>query len=311
MTEPLVVVFGGTGFLGRHVVLRLRAHGFAVRVATRHAPAHAREVEAVRADIDDRRAVENAIAGAEAVVNAVSLYVERRGRTFRSVHVEAASRVASCARQQGVAGLIHLSGIGADPASPSPYIRSRGEGEAAVRAEFAGATIIRPAVMFGTDDKFLTSLAGLLQRLPVFPMFGDGSTKLQPAHVEDVAEAIARILDPLRQESLSATPLREGRLRQAPPLYELGGPAVLSYRELLRLIIARHGWRRVLLPLPFPLWHALATAAEALPDPPITRNQVELMQRDTVASAVLPGFAQLGMTPLPVESALPAGKRRS
>lgn len=306
MTEPIVVVFGGTGFLGRHVVLRLRAHGFAVRVAARHAPTHPPDVDAVRADIDDRRAVESAIAGAQAVVNAVSLYVERGGRTFRSVHVEAASRVASCASRLGVARLVHLSGIGADPASRSPYIRSRGEGEAAVRAEFAAATIIRPAVMFGADDKFLTSLAGLLRRLPVFPMFGDGTTKLQPAHVEDVAEAIARILDPLRQGSPSQAPLPEG-----PPLYEFGGPAVLRYRELLRLIIARHGWHRVLLPLPFPLWHALAMTAETLPDPPITRNQVELMQRDTVASAELPGFAQLGIAPLPVESALPAGGRRS
>jgi uncharacterized protein YbjT (DUF2867 family) len=289
MTDRIVVVFGGTGFLGRRVVQSLLDHGFAVRVATPHVPEGAPRFHSVRADIHDRHAVETAIAGAYALVNAVSLYVERGSETFRSVHVEAAALVASCARQAGIARLIHLSGIGADPGSRSSYIRSRGEGEAAVRAEFATAAIVRPAVMFGPDDKFLTSLAGLLRRLPVYPMFGDGSTKLQPAHVEDVAEAIARMLDP------------SGDSR---PVYELGGPQALTYRALLHRIAERNGWRRTFLPLPFPLWHALASLAELLPTPPITSGQVELMQCDTVASAALPGFAELGISPQPIDSVL-------
>jgi NADH dehydrogenase len=289
MTDRIVVVFGGTGFLGRRVVQHLLDHGFAVRVATRHVPEHPPRLHFVRADIHDRHAIETAIAGAYAVVNAVSLYVERGSQTFYSVHVEAAARVASCARQAGVVRFVHLSGIGADPGSRSSYIRSRGEGEAAVRAEFATAAIVRPAVMFGPDDKFLTSLAGLLRRLPVYPMFGDGSTNLQPAHVEDVAEAIARILDPSRDSQL---------------LYEFGGPQVLTYRELLQLIAERNGWRRIFLALPFPLWRVLASLGELLPNPPITRNQVELMQCDTVASAALPGFAKLGISPQPIDSAL-------
>src|SRR5437588_571100 len=162
MADRVVVVFGGTGFLGRRVVRHLLDHGFAVRVATRHGPTrhgkeHAPGLQSVRADVNDRSAIEAAIAGAYAVVNAVSLYVERGGENFQSVHVEAAARVASCARQAGVARLVHLSGIGADPASRSSYIRSRGEGEAAIRAEFATAAIIRPAVMFGPGDHFLTN----------------------------------------------------------------------------------------------------------------------------------------------------------
>ncbi len=289
MTDRIVVVFGGTGFLGRRVVRHLLDHGFAVRVATRHVPEQASGLQFVRADVDDRSAIETAIAGAYAVVNAVSLYVERGGENFQSVHVEAAARVASCARQAGIVRLVHLSGIGADPASRSPYIHSRGEGEASVRAEFATAAIIRPAVMFGPDDKFLTSLAGLLRRLPIYPLFGDGSTRLQPAHVEDVAEAIARILDPSHDSQ---------------PLYEFGGPQVLSYRALLQLIAERNGWRRRFLALPFPLWHGLAALAELLPGAPLTRNQVELMQCDTVASAALPGFATLGIAPRPIASAL-------
>jgi uncharacterized protein YbjT (DUF2867 family) len=289
MTDRIVVVFGGTGFLGRRVVQSLLDHGFAVRVAARHLPERAPRLHSVRADIQDRHAIETAIAGAYAVVNAVSLYVERGSQTFHSVHVEAAALMASCARQAGIARLVHLSGIGADPGSRSSYIRSRGEGEAAVRAEFATAAIVRPAVMFSRDDKFLTSLAFLLRRLPVYPLFGDGSTKLQPAHVRDVAEAIARILDPSRDSQL---------------LYEFGGPQVLTYRALLQLIAERNGWRRTFLPLPFPLWHALASLAELLPTPPITSGQVELMQCDTVASAALPGFAALGISPQPIDSVL-------
>jgi uncharacterized protein YbjT (DUF2867 family) len=289
MTDRIVVVFGGTGFLGRRVVQHLLDNGFAVRVATRHVPEHAPQLHYVRADINDRDAIETAIADAYAVVNAVSLYVERGRQTFHSVHVEAAARVASCARQAGVARLVHLSGIGADPSSRSSYIRSRGEGEAAVRAEFAAAAIVRPAVIFGPSDKFLTSLGSLLRRLPVYPLFGDGSTKLQPAHVEDVAEAIARILDPSRDSQ---------------PLYEFGGPHVLTYRELLQRIAERNGWRRIFLPLPFPVWHMLASPAELLPNPPITHNQVELMQCDTVASTALPGFATLGISPQPIDAVL-------
>jgi uncharacterized protein YbjT (DUF2867 family) len=289
MTDRIVVVFGGTGFLGRRIVQHLLDHGLAVRVAARHVPEHAPRLHFVRADIHDRHAIETAIADAYAVVNAVSLYVERGSQTFHSVHVEAAARLASCARQAGIARLVHLSGIGADPGSRSSYIRSRGQGEAAVRAEFATAAIVRPAVMFGPSDKFLTGLAGLLRRLPVYPMFGDGSTKLQPAHVEDVAEAIARILDPSRDSQ---------------SLYEFGGPQVLTYRALLQRIAERNRWRRIFLPLPFPVWHMLASLAELLPNPPITGNQVELMQCDTVASTALPGFATLGISPQPVEAVL-------
>src|SRR5207302_8676517 len=133
-------------------VQHLLDHGFAVRVAARHVPERAPRLNFVRADLHDRHATETAIAGAYALVNAVSLYVERGSQTFHSVHVEGAARVASCARQAGIARLVHLSGIGADPSSRSSYIRSRGQGEAAVRAEFPAAAIVRPAVMFGPDD---------------------------------------------------------------------------------------------------------------------------------------------------------------
>ena len=172
-----------------------------VRVASRH-PERAPSLlgpdgagaEMVEADVQDEASVASALAGAFGTVNAVSLYVERGGRnTFRAVHVEAAARVARLAREAAVERLVHVSGIGADAASASGYIRARGEGEAAVREAFPGASLVRPSVMFGPDDHFLTTLVGLLRILPIYPLFGWGQTRLQPVHVEDVAEAIARV----------------------------------------------------------------------------------------------------------------------
>jgi len=303
MTTRLVTVFGGTGFLGRRVVRRLQAHGAAVRIASRH-PDRGRalfggddpRLQPIAADVHDDRSVADAVAGSDAVVNAVSLYVEQGRETFQSVHVACARRVAAQAQRAAVTQLVHLSGIGADAASPSPYIRSRGEGEAAVREAFPDAVIVRPAVMFAEDDAFLTTIVGLLRRLPVYPMFGSGRTKLQPVHVEDVAEAIARVLQ--RNDTRTAT-------------FDCGGPRVYSYEELLRTVADAAGVRATLVPLPFPAWHVLARIGEMLPRPPITRNQVELMQIDNVAAAGKPGLRDLGIAPRAVEEVVPAIVRRS
>jgi uncharacterized protein YbjT (DUF2867 family) len=296
-----VVVFGGTGFLGRRVVRHLLDHGFAVRVASRdpergraHIGERAPAPRFVKADIADTRSTAAVTGGAYAVVNAVSLYVERGGRTFRSVHVEAAANLADSARRSGVARLVQVSGIGADPQSPSRYIRSRGEGEDAVLATFADATIVRPAVMFGPDDAFLMPLVRMLRRLPVFPMFGHGGTRLQPVHVDDVAEAIVLAIE------------HPSSVR----ICELGGPRILTYADLLRTIAGRLGTNPMLIPLPFGIWRTLAHAAEALPTPPVTRNQVELMMIDSVASPDRPGFAFFRIAPRGIEEALEAIIRR-
>lgn len=297
MRLPIVTVFGGTGFLGRRVVRRLREHALGVRVAARR-PERGRElfagdphVQSVAADVQDDLSVAAALAGAYAAVNAVSLYVERGGRSFQGIHVAGARRVAAQARLGNVQRLAHVSGIGSDPASPSLYIRSRGEGELAVRAAFPGALIFRPAVMFGPDDAFLSVILRTLKALPVYPLFGRGETRLQPAHVEDVGEAIVRALQ--RTELSGVT-------------FECGGPSVYSYRELLTLIAAEAGRRPLLVPIPFAAWRTLAWLCERLPSPPVTTNQVELMQFDTVTSWRAPGFAELGITPHPLEAVLPA-----
>ncbi len=243
----------------------------------------------MRADINDEAAVAAAVAGAYSVVNAVSLYRERGTETFPALHVKAAERLARQAQRAGVERLVHVSGIGAEAASRSLYIRSRGEGELAVRSAFANAIIIRPAVMFGEDDAFLNTLVTLLTRLQAYPMFGRGLTRLQPVSVEDVADAIARCLQPAAAH---------------PVTYELGGPRVYTYQELLKAIADRLGRRPILFSVPFPLWHALARIAEMLRGSPLSRAQVDLMEADTVASAGMPGFAAPGIAPQSIEHAL-------
>ena len=292
-----VTVLGGTGFVGRRVVRHLCESGATVRVASRHpGPPEGDNVEQIAVDAHDERSVEAAVAGADGVVNAISLYVEHGSDTYHSVHVEAAARIASVARRVGAKRLVHLSGIGADAASSSPYIRSRGEGEAAVQSAFPGAVIIRPAVMFASDDGFLTAILRLLRSLPVYPIFGDGRTRLQPAYADDVAAAITKVLQQSKKPS---------------PVYELAGPRVYSYEELLRTIARAAGLRPVLMRMPFALWDAIAGVAAILPHPPLTRNQVELMQIDTTASDNLPGFHALGISPRSLEEELEAMLKRS
>ncbi|MCZ7593581.1 MAG: complex I NDUFA9 subunit family protein [Hyphomicrobium sp.] len=293
MSDQTVAVFGGTGFLGRRVVRHLLDKGFSVRVVSRHpqsSGASARQGSTpIFADIHDERSVASAIAGAQGVVNAVSLYVEHGVETFHAVHVEGAGRLARLAKDCGVRWLVQVSGIGSDAGSFSLYIRKRGEGELAVRAQLPGAIIVRPSVMFGPDDVFLNTIVRLLRWFPVYPMFGRGETRLQPAYVEDVGEAIARRL----------------QASEAPDItYELGGPHIYTYEQLLRTIAGRINRSPMLVPVPFAAWHALARMTELLPKPALTRNQVELMELDTIAAAGMAGFGALGIAPLSIDHVL-------
>src|SRR6266403_2391584 len=291
-----VTVFGGSGFLGRRIVRHLRYREFAVRIASRHPDRGHRQfgpddpqLQSVEANIHDERSVADALTGAYGVVNAVSLYLERGQETFHSVHVEPAQRVAAQALRAGVERLVHVSGIGAVSASPSPYIRKRGEGELAVRAAFADALFVRPAVMFGQDDAFLTTILRLLRQLPIYPMFGCGLTRLQPAYVEDVAGAVARVMQRAETHSI---------------IFEFGGPRVYSYEQFLRAVAHQAGLAPLLIPIPLAVWHALAWASDIFPAPLLTRNQVELMQIDTVSSPEKAGFVELGISPRSVEAIL-------
>jgi uncharacterized protein YbjT (DUF2867 family) len=294
--KRIVTVFGGTGFLGRRIVRRLVEKGFTVRAASRHPDRvaalfslDARAPEAVRADILDPASVALAVAGSHTVVNAVSLYVEHGNRTFERVHVKAAADLAAASRDSRVEQFIQISGIGSDPLSESSYIRARGRGEHAVASTFP-SVIIRPSVMTGPDDTFLTMLVRLIHLLPVYPLFGDGGTRLQPVYVEDVAEAISRLID--------------GNDPGGSSIFEFGGPQVYTYEELLREIARQLDIRIRLVPMPFAAWNVLALAAEFLPAAPITRNQIDLMRHDNVAAADLPGLSELDIEPRAISAVI-------
>ena len=281
-----VVVFGGGGFLGRRLVHRLTTEGMTVRVAVRH-PDHARiklqsigfdRVTVVPADVRDQASVAAAIAGADAVVNTVSAYVEKGGVTFETVHVQGAQTVAREAIAAGVTRLVLVSGIGADPDSSSPYIRARGRGELMVQQAFPGATIVRPGALFGPGDALFSMLAELARLLPALPLIGGGHTRLQPVFVEDVAEAVANIL---------TDPGTVGRT------YELAGPGVYTLRELVRMTLHLMSKRRILIPVPFAVAEIQARLFELLPHPPLTTGQVDLLKADNVASGTLPGLQEL------------------
>jgi NADH dehydrogenase len=301
-----VSVFGGTGFLGRRLVRRLAAEGTTVRVAVRRSDraqsalraAGLEQVMVCGADVRDQASVAAAVAGADAVVNAVSAYLEKGEVTFESVHERGARTVAREAAAAGVARLVLVSGIGANPESGSPYIRSRGRGELVVQQEFPGATIVRPGAMFGPGDALFGTLADIARLLPVVPLIGGGRTRLQPAYVEDAAEAIIRIL---------ADRGTAGRT------YELAGPSVHTLRELVGFVQRLIGRPPLVVPVPFAVAEVLAQLFELLPSPPLTTSQVDLLKANNVATGTLPGFRELGIEAKAVEEIVPTyvGRKRA
>ncbi len=276
----------------------LAAEGTSVRVAVRH-PERASflerlggdgQIELVAADVWDEKTVAGAVKQSASVINTVGHYVEKGTATFDAVHGQGALHVARQARQAGVKRLIHISGLGSDPTSDSPYIRARGIGEDLVRKAFEGVTIFRPGVIFGPNDAFFNTLADMARKTPILPLFGLGATNLQPVHVGDVAEACVRAL---------ADPSTQGKL------YELGGPRVYTYKALLRLVVEQAGKRRILVPVPFFIWDILAALMAVLPNPPLTRDQVKLMKGDNVVDGKALTLQDLGIVPASVEDILP------
>jgi uncharacterized protein YbjT (DUF2867 family) len=302
MDYSCVTVFGGAGFLGRRIVERLADSGAVVRVAVRHPERAASlgqasttgQIVPMYADVWEERSVAPAVEGADAVINTVGHYVEHGKSTFEAIHGHGAMHVARASATAGIQRLVHISGLGADPASGSPYVRARATGERLVREAFPGATILRPSVVFGPEDAFINRLAALARLMPVLPLFGRGDVKLQPVYVGDVAEAAARVL---------ATPVTQGKT------YELGGPRAYPYKELLRLVLAETGRKRLLIPVPYVVWDILALLMSPLPRAPVSSDQVTLMKRDNVVAADALTLADLGIAPTSIEAILPDYRR--
>ncbi len=293
-----VTVFGGSGFLGGEIVKRLIAEEITVRVAVRHPDNVAidersgqiGEVQAIYADVRDETSVALAMDGSDAAVNAVGLYVEKGVERFEEVHELGALNVAHQSATLGIKRLVHISGVGAVMHSKSNYVRARAKGELLVMDVFSRATILRPSVLFGPKDQFVNTLAQIASRTPVLPLFGRGHTKLQPVYVGDVAEATLRAL---KHSSASGK------------IYELGGPRIYSYRALIELVLERTNRRRLLLPLPFPVWDVLTMLATILPSPPLTRAQVTLMKHDNVVAKAALSLEDLGIKATALEEILP------
>jgi NADH dehydrogenase len=307
-TARLAVVFGGSGFIGRNVVRELCKRGWRVRVAVRR-PHHALflrpmgavgQVQLVQANVRSRPSIEAALVGADAVVNLVGILFQRGPQRFARVQAAGAAAVAELAARRGVPILVHVSAIGADPASRSLYARTKGEAERAVRAAFPAATILRPSIVFGPEDQFFNKFAAMLTATPPFIpipiLIGGGRGKFQPVYVDDVADAVCAAIE---------RPDAAGRL------YELGGPRLYTFRQILGFIMCETGRRRMLLPVPFAFAPALGFIGEAVGlvpffDPPITRDQIRLLRKDNVVAGAAGRIEDLGIAPETVEAIVPS-----
>lgn len=290
MKNSLVTVFGGGGFLGRQVAQALMERGARVRVAQRDVTTALRvkplgalgQTQFVAADIRKSESVARAVAGSDIVINLVGVL----SGDFEGSHHEGAAHVARAAAAAGARALVHVSAIGADADSPSAYGRSKAAGEAAVKAAFPNATIVRPSIIFGPEDQFLNRFAELIARTPIVPVIG-AQTKFQPVYVADVAQAIV---------NAAADPAHHGG-----KTYELGGPRQLSMLELNSWIARAIGRNRSLIALPAPVASFIAGFGW-LPGAPITRDQYAMLQRDNIVSTGAQGLAELGVAPTPMEA---------
>ena len=298
MTARSITVFGGSGFIGRHLVKRLAGQDWNIRIAVRR-PSRANflktlgdvgQITPIRAPLQEPAAIEAAVAGARAVVNLVGILYEKGRQGFAAVHSRGAEAVARAAAAAGVESLVQVSSIGADARAEADYARTKGAGEAAVRTAFPEAVILRPSIVFGPEDAFFNRFATLARLLPALPLIGGGRTRFQPVYVGDVAEAIVTAL---------ATPACRGKT------YELGGPREASFKELMVLLLDEIGRKRLLLPVPFKMAQLQAALLELLPVPPLTRDQVRLLRHDNVVSEGALTLADLGIEPTALEVIIP------
>jgi NADH dehydrogenase len=302
VSDKIVTVFGGSGFVGRHVVRELAKRGYRVRAAMRH-PSKAGflrtmglpgQVEAVYADIRDDESVARALSGASMAVNLVGILYESGKQTFDALQAEGAGRVAWTAKAKGVERLVHISAIGADEDSEAQYASAKAKGEAAVLEAFAEAVILRPSIVFGKGDGFFNRFAAMAKILPALPLLGGGHTRMQPVYVDDVADAACIAL---QDTSTSGK------------VYELGGPRVYSFKELMQIVLSETQRKRLLAPVPWPIARLQGRILGLLPAPLLTLDQVKMLEDDNVVSDAATAdhrtIQDLGIDPKTVEAIVP------
>jgi len=299
MTPRRITVFGGSGFIGRALAQRLAEAGCLLRVAVRDADAAGAlkplgdvgQITPIAASLTRPETLAAAVQGADAVINLTGILYEKGSQSFDAVHHRGAANLARAAREAGARLFVQMSALGADLASPSRYARSKAAGEQAVREIFPEAILFRPSVVFGPRDDFFNRFARMTSVSPGLPLIGGGHTRFQPVYVDDVALAIRR--------ALTDNAARGG-------LYELGGPAVYTLRQVMEMVLELTGRHRGLVPLPFPLASVMGSMMQLLPVPLLTRDQVILLRRDNILTGGHPGLQALGVPPTTVESVLPA-----
>ncbi|MGE0153149.1 MAG: complex I NDUFA9 subunit family protein [Reyranellaceae bacterium] len=295
-----VTVFGGSGFIGRHIVRRLAQRGLRVRAAVRRPEladflkpmGDVGQVVPVQANLRHARSVQEAVAGSQAVVNATGIQVQRGRQRYQAVHVEGVRSLGEAGRKAGIERLVHISGLGADAAdaAENAFVRSKIEGEKALREAFPTATILRPSVVFGPEDAFINNMAVALRLAPFMPAIGGDHTRFQPVYVGDVAAAVLACLD---------RPETEGQV------FELGGPTVYTMRQIAELILQATGRRMRIVNLPFSLARLVGLVGQFLPNPPLTFDQALLLEADSVVQPSRQGLAELGIAPTAAEVILP------
>ena len=303
LRDELITVFGGSGFVGRHVVRALAKAGYRVRVATRrpHLAQDLRvmgvvgQVQLVQANIRVKSSVERAVEGASGVINLVGVLAEGGRQNFSSLHAMGAEAIAKAAAAAGIERMIQVSAIGASAESASRYAQSKAAGEAAVMAAIPTATALRPSIIFGTDDGFFNMFGSMARFAPALPLFGGGQSRFQPVFAGDVASAV-----------LAAFEDKAARGQT----YELGGPGVYSFKELMQFILNETDRPRFLVPLPYSIGTVMGMAFEMLAilpfvQPMLTRDQMIQLQSDNVVSDGAKGLADLGITPETVEAIVP------
>ena len=298
MDSKLVTIFGGTGFLGRHTVRALAKAGWRIKVAARR-PARGfylrplgqvGQIDFVKCDVADAGQVAAAVAGSDAVINLCGILFQR-GQSFEDVQANGAANIAEAAAAAGVGALVHVSAIGADKDSDAVYAQTKAAGEARLREFFPAATILRPSIVFGPEDDFFNRFAAMARMSPILPLVGGGKTLFQPVFVGDVAAAIVTALG--SEAAKGAT-------------YELGGPTVYSFKQLLQIVLTQTGRKRLLVPLPFGMASFQAFFLQLLPKPPLTPDQVKLLKSDNVVAHDAKTLADLGIAANSVEAEVPA-----
>lgn len=302
MNLSQVTVFGASGFVGRHVVERVSSAGVRVIAASRRAgvagfsnAGESRLVMPLPCDVRDQNQVVAALEGSDAAVNLVGILYESRGQRFSEIHGAVPGTIASAAAEAGIGRFVHVSAIGANGPNASEYAATKGSGERSAAAALPGTVILRPSVIFGAEDDFFNRFAALARVTPVLPLFGGGINKFQPVFVDDVAEAVFACLT---RDDVS------GRV------FELGGPEIRSFRELMVLLCAVTGRRRLLLPLPMLAADMIGFLGDLMAGfglkPPLTRDQAKLLRTDNVVGAGAAGFSALGIQPRAMETVLPS-----